>query len=66
MATIRERVNASDLDVGIRVRYELRRELAPYVGVSWQRRFGATADFDRAAGASASDIQFLAGVRIWF
>jgi copper resistance protein B len=56
----------SDLDVGVRVRYEFRREFAPYVGVAWQRRFGTTADFVRAAGASASDIQFLAGVRIWF
>ena len=56
----------SDLDLGIRVRYEVRRELAPYIGVAWQRRFGATADFERAAGASASDVQFLAGIRAWF
>jgi copper resistance protein B len=56
----------SDLDVGIRLRYELRREFAPYVGVAWQRRFGATADFDRAAGEATSDIEVLAGIRIWF
>jgi copper resistance protein B len=56
----------SDLDLGIRVRYELRREFAPYVGVAWQRLFGATAGQARAAGGSASDIQVLAGVRILF
>lgn len=56
----------SDLDVGIRLRYELRREFAPYVGVAWTRLFGATADQARAAGADASDIQVVAGVRIWF
>jgi copper resistance protein B len=56
----------SDLDVGVRMRYEIRREFAPYVGVAWQRRFGRTAEFTRAAGMSASDVQFLAGIRIWF
>jgi copper resistance protein B len=56
----------ADLDAGLRLRYEIRRELAPYVGVAWRRLFGATAERARAAGASASDVQLLAGVRIWF
>jgi len=56
----------SDLDAGIRLRYAVRPELAPYVGVAWQRRFGTTADFVRAAGAAAGDVSVLAGVRIWF
>jgi copper resistance protein B len=56
----------SDLDVGIRARYELRRELAPYIGVSWHRRFGSTADLVSAAGGTVSDVQFLAGLRMWF
>jgi hypothetical protein len=56
----------SELDAGIRARYEIRRELAPYVGVAWRRLFGATAGFARTLGQSASDVQFLAGIRIWF
>jgi copper resistance protein B len=56
----------SVLDVGVRMRYEIRREFAPYVGVAWQRRLGTTAEFTRAAGMSANDVQFLAGVRFWF
>lgn len=55
----------SDLDVGLRVRYEFRRELAPYVGVAWRRLFGGTADRARAGGVRPSDLQFLAGVRLW-
>ncbi|MGB6603889.1 MAG: copper resistance protein B [Steroidobacteraceae bacterium] len=56
----------SELDAGIRVRYEIRRELAPYIGVAWQRLFGETAGFARTLGRTASDVQFLAGVRLWF
>ena len=35
---------------GLRLRYEFRRELAPYVGVAWERKFGETADFAEADG----------------
>ena len=56
----------SDLDAGIRVRYEFRRELAPYVGVAWRRLFGGTADQARASGGGTSDVQLVAGVRAWF
>jgi copper resistance protein B len=56
----------SDLDLGIRLRYEVRRELAPYVGISWKKLFGSTADQAQAAGRDASDVQLLAGIRIWF
>lgn len=55
----------SDLDIGLRVRYEFRRELAPYIGVAWTRRFGRTADLVRAGGGDASEVQFVAGVRLW-
>jgi copper resistance protein B len=56
----------SDLQLGLRLRYEIRREFAPYVGVTWVRRLGRTADLVRAAGEDASDLQALAGVRFWF
>jgi copper resistance protein B len=55
----------SDMDLGVRLRYEIRRELAPYVGISWRRRFGSSADMARVAGESASDVQLLAGIRLW-
>ena len=38
------------LELGLRVRYEVRRELAPYVGVAWQQLLFGTADFARARG----------------
>lgn len=53
----------SDLEIGLRLRYEVRRQFAPYVGVVWSRNFGETADLVRAAGGSASEVQFVAGVR---
>jgi copper resistance protein B len=56
----------SDVQFGLRLRYELRREFAPYVGLVWTRRFGQSAEFARAAGDDASDWQALAGVRAWF
>ena len=56
----------SGLDLSLRLRYELRRELAPYVGVVWSRLFKGTADQARAAGGSNSDVQLVAGLRVWF
>lgn len=56
----------SDIQLGLRLRYEIRREFAPYVGVNWVRRVGTTADYARADGEHALDRQFVAGVRIWF
>lgn len=56
----------SDMELGLRLRYEVRRELAPYVGVNWTKRFGATADLAREDGEQTSDVQLVAGIRIWF
>ena len=56
----------SDLELGLRLRYEIRREFAPYVGVNWTRKFGNTADFARAEGEDTNDVQIVAGVRVWF
>jgi uncharacterized protein involved in copper resistance len=52
--------------LGLRVRYELRREFAPYVGVQWERALGSTADLRRADGDGAGDMQAVAGLRFWF
>jgi copper resistance protein B len=56
----------SDLQLALRLRYEFRREFAPYLGIVWTRRFGQSADFARAAGEDPSDLQVLAGLRVWF
>ena len=50
----------------LRLRYEIARELAPYVGVTWERSFGRTADLARAAGDDRSATRFVLGVRAWF
>ncbi len=49
-----------------RLRYEIERNFAPYVGVSWERKVGDSADFARAEGEDPSRVTFLAGVRFWF
>lgn len=56
----------STLDAGLRVRYEFRREIAPYVGVQWSWKFSGTADFSEAAGERTSGARFLLGLRMWF
>ncbi|MEO8849291.1 MAG: copper resistance protein B [Casimicrobiaceae bacterium] len=56
----------SDLDFGLRLRYEITRKLAPYVGVVWNRKFGNTADYARAVGGDNQETQLVAGFRIWF
>lgn len=56
----------SDMSLGLRLRYEMSRQFAPYVGVSWQRKFGDTADFARAAGEDVRSTRVIAGVRMWF
>jgi copper resistance protein B len=56
----------SDLDTGLRLRYEVRREIAPYIGVVYQEKFGQTADFARAEGESIGGFRFIVGLRVWF
>jgi copper resistance protein B len=56
----------SDAEVGLRLRYEIRREFAPYVGVVWSRKVGDTADFARAKGEDVEDVRAVVGLRAWF
>ena len=56
----------SDAQAGLRLRYEIRRELAPYAGVLWNRRFGDTGRLVRAQGGDANELSFVAGIRFWF
>jgi len=56
----------SDVELGLRLRYEFVREFAPYVGVNWERKLGDTARFARADGERASATSLVMGVRFWF
>ena len=65
----RERLVGTGLstgEFGVRLRYEFRREFAPYVGVVWTRRFFATADLARAAGHDVAGTRVAVGLRTWF
>ncbi|HPE32437.1 MAG TPA: copper resistance protein B [Parvularculaceae bacterium] len=53
-------------ELGARLRYEIRRRFAPYVGLSWERSVGGTADLARLAGEDVGETSFVAGVRFWF
>lgn len=53
-------------EFGLRLRYEIRREFAPYVGVSYERAFGDTADMFRAHGEKPGSTRFVVGLRAWF
>lgn len=54
------------LEAGLRLRYEIRREFAPYVGVEWRGRFGDGAGYAREDGEAVRDTRILLGLRMWF
>jgi copper resistance protein B len=56
----------SEASFGLRLRYELRREFAPYIGVEWSRAFGGTADLLRLAGEERHESRVVAGLRFWY
>ena len=56
----------STTDTGFRLRYEFRREVAPYVGITWNNKWGKTADFAEADGEETGGARFVTGLRLWF
>ncbi|MHA6287183.1 copper resistance protein B [Maricaulis sp. CAU 1757] len=54
------------VEAGLRLRYEVRREIAPYVGLAWERALGDTRDQIAAAGGAIETTRLVAGVRLWF
>ena len=56
----------SSLVTGVRLRYEIRREFAPYVGLEWGGKFAGTADYLRAAGMRTKETRLVAGLRFWY
>lgn len=55
----------SDLDAGLRLRYEVTRKIAPYIGVSYTSKYGATADYARSSGTPTDEVRFVVGLRTW-
>jgi copper resistance protein B len=56
----------SDIELGLRLRYELKREFAPYIGVSYDSKVGNSAQFARIDGERVSAVSFVFGFRTWF
>lgn len=53
-------------ELGLRLRYEFRREFAPYLGLAWEQAHGETADLLRRAGEDPSEFSVLLGLRFWY
>lgn len=56
----------SDTELGVRLRLHFGREYGPYIGVVWRQRYGRSAEFARSEGYPASELQFVAGLHVWF
>lgn len=56
----------NNIKTGLRLRYEIEREFAPYIGVSWDRKLGETEDIIKRDGGDTSNVSVLLGVRAWF
>jgi len=54
------------LEAGLRLRYEVTRQFAPYIGINYEQLLGDTRDMAREGGADSSDTQAVAGLRFWF
>lgn len=54
------------VEAGLRLRYEIAREFAPYVGIEWSRDLGSTADLTHAVGGEPEHTRFVIGLRAWF
>ena len=52
--------------LGLRLRYEFKREIAPYLGIAWEKSFGDTAEMLQAAGKENSEASLVMGIRLWY
>ncbi len=56
----------ADIEAGLRLRYEIKREFAPYIGVNWAKKLGGTADLAKDEGEDTSESSFVLGIRAWY
>lgn len=52
-------------ELGVRLRYEIQPEVAPYAGFSWDRLYFGTARDARLTGRQVSEWRMVFGVRVW-
>lgn len=60
------RSGLSELELGLRIRYEARREVAPYIGIHWTRKLGNTKDLARDLDEEVDDFSVVLGVHLWY
>jgi copper resistance protein B len=56
----------ADSELGVRLRYDIKREFGPYIGAVWRERYGRSATFARTRGERVGELQLAAGVHFWF
>jgi copper resistance protein B len=54
-----------NIEAGLRLRYEVHRKFAPYIGYVWERSFAGSANLRRAEGSPVHERRFVAGIRVW-
>lgn len=59
------RAGLSEVSVGLRLRYELRREFAPYVGLEKPQSLGPNANLAGRGYRSENDVVWMIGIRLW-
>lgn len=56
----------NNVEAGLRLRYEIRREFGPYIGLNFAKRYGETAALARGDGESTQEWSFVTGIRLWY
>jgi len=56
----------TDASLGLQTRYEVRREFAPYLDLTWKQKYGATAAYARARGENPNETRVAVGIRWMF
>jgi copper resistance protein B len=56
----------STVEGGVRLRYEITRQFAPYVGLEREWSFGKTSDLRGLSSHSRTDNRWVIGLRFWF
>ena len=56
----------STVEAGVRLRYEITRQIAPYIGFEHEWSLGKTADLRGLSNQSRSDYRWVVGLRFWF
>jgi copper resistance protein B len=56
----------SDIDTGMRLRYEVKRKFSPYIGWAYNGKYGNSALYTHQSGGVTSNSSFVFGLRVWY